>query len=213
MKSTTLQLRPRDKFTFERFHVGLNYNLQERLRSNQNVWLHGSPSVGKTHLANALLNEVPHTLLIDDPSYELAGSDRFELIIFDDIEQWLGKKDSELQLLTLYEQLQASEGRMVATARTSVNEQVIGIRDLKSRMRAFHQICVKPLPEEQKTDLLIALAKERGIALSQEVVDYMLKRIGRTQHDLLQALEVLDDTSIVEQRPVTIPFAKKALQL
>ncbi|MCY4144008.1 MAG: DnaA/Hda family protein [Gammaproteobacteria bacterium] len=213
MNQITLRLRPHEKQTFESFRIGLNDSLLDRLRSSNNVWLHGSRSVGKSHVVNALVNESTNAILVSEPSYDLSGLEQFSLVVFDDIEQWLGEKERELQFLGLYERLRSTTGRVVATASKQAARHEFALRDLESRMRAFHEVHLLALPEEQRIGLLGDMAADRGIEISQEVANFLLVRIGRSQHELLDTLEKLDDASAIDQRRLTIPFVKRALQL
>ncbi len=213
MNQVTLRLRPHQRQTFESFRIGLNDALLDRLRSSNNIWLHGSRSVGKSHVVNALVNESTNSILTSEPSYDLSGLEQFSLVVFDDIEQWLGDKEREEQILGLYERLRSTNGRVVATASKQAASQEFALRDLESRMRTFDEIHLQALPEQQRIELLRELAADRGIELAQEVADFLLVRIGRSQHELLDTLERLDDASAIDQRRLTIPFVKRALQL
>lgn len=213
LKESTLQLRPKEQFTFSRYRIGLNQQLFDCLSSPENLWLFGPPSIGKTHLAHALVSTSKNAILVDDPTYNLNGLDRFSLIVFDDIKQWIGERSVEAQLVGLYEQLSVFNGRIVVTSRFGVNETQFAVADLESRMRLFSRYELLPLPSEERIELFCDLAADRGIEISREIVEYLRTRIGRSQGDLLRALEILDDESIVKQRRITIPFIKQALQL
>lgn len=213
MKDITLRLRPHESRTFANFRVGLNGSLLDHVRSNRHIWLHGSRSVGKSHVAQALVGESRDAILISESSYELVGLDQFSLIVFDDIGQWLENKEGESQILGVYEQLRTSDGRLVVTATKPAAHQEFSLRDLESRMRVFQEVHLLPLPEHERVDLLLDLAANRGIEISQDVANFLLVRLGRSQHDLLEALDKLDDASVIQQRRITIPFAKRTLRL
>lgn len=213
MKDITLRLRPHERRTLANFRVGLNETLLDHVRSSSHIWLHGSPSVGKSHVAQALVGESQDAILICDSSYELVGLDQFSLVVFDDIGQWLENKERESQILGLYEQLRTTDGRLVVTATKPAVNQGFSLRDLESRMRTFQEIHLLPLPEQERVELLLDLAAGRGIEISHDVANFVLVRIGRSQHDLLEALDKLDDASLLQQRRITIPFAKRTLQL
>lgn len=213
MRESTLGLRPREQFTIAQYRFGINDNLLNILDSADNLWLFGSPSVGKTHLANAVVAGSKNGILVDNPSYELIGLERFSLIVFDNVEQWIGTRSLESQLVGLYEQLGANGGRMVVTSRRWVNEIDFVLADLESRMRLFSRYELQPLPVDERIRLFCDIAADRGIEITKEVSDFLEKRIGRSQDNLLATLDLLDHESIVEQRRITVPFIKKALEL
>ena len=53
----------------------------------------------------------------------------------------------------------------------------------------------------------------RGLYLPNEVAIFLLNRLPRDTHKLMEALDVLDKISLKEQRRLTIPFVKVALDL
>lgn len=213
LKESTLNLRPREQFTIAQYRIGINDGLLDILDSSDNLWLFGSPSVGKTHLANAVVAGSEDGILVDDPSYALIGLERFSLIVFDNVEQWIGTRSLESQLVGLYEQLGANGGRMIVTSRLWVNEIDFVLADLESRMRLFSRYELRPLPVDERIRLFSDIAADRGIEITKEVSEYLQKRIGRSQDNLLATLDLLDHKSIVEQRRITVPFIKKALKL
>lgn len=213
MKETTLELRPREQFTLARYRIGLNESLRDTLDSTHNLWLFGPPSVGKTHLANALVARSKNGILVDDPNYALLGLESFSLVVFDDVEQWIGNRSFESQLVGLYERLGATDGRIVVTSRRWINEIDFALKDLESRMRLFTRYELRPLPGDERIQLFIDIAADRGIEITKDVSEYLQKRIGRSQDNLLATLDLLDHESIIEQRRITVPFIKKALKL
>jgi len=56
-------------------------------------------------------------------------------------------------------------------------------------------------------------SNRRGLYLSDEVALFLLNRLPRDTHALMEALEILDKASLREQRRLTTPFVKEALGL
>ena len=55
-------------------------------------------------------------------------------------------------------------------------------------------------------------ADERGIFLSDEVMDFMLNRFSRDLGSLVQLLDQLDGYALQTQRAITIPLLKSMLE-
>jgi len=55
--------------------------------------------------------------------------------------------------------------------------------------------------------------RDAGCRLSDEVALFLLNRLPRDTHALMEALEILDKASLREQRRLTTPFVKEALGL
>jgi DnaA family protein len=61
--------------------------------------------------------------------------------------------------------------------------------------------------------LLQHRANRRGLYLSDDVALFLLNRLPRNSHQLMDALEKLDAVSMQEQRRLTTPFVKSVLEL
>ena len=60
--------------------------------------------------------------------------------------------------------------------------------------------------------MLRQAADARGVFLSDEVMDFMLKRFSRDLGSLMELLDLLDGYSLQTQRAVTIPLIKSMLE-
>ena len=222
-----LPLARHESSTFERFVVGANQELIDRLRRLERtfdcLWLFGDSGVGKTHLLQALCHEEPRASYIPareiDPTCGvgtdsmLDGYERFDVVSVDDVHSWLGTRDSELALVALYNRLLAREARLVLTADRSPLDVTFAIADLASRLRAAGCYRVAPLRDADKERLLINAGKYRGLELPPDVVHYLLQRVSRDQRELLSILDELDRSSLAAHRRITIPFVKETLCL
>ena len=204
--------------TFERFVVGDNGELVERLRADrtgaENTWLFGAPGLGKTHLLLACCRHHPDSAYI--PAADLSPADlddysRFQLVAIDDVPRWLGERRSEVALFDFYNRLQAAGARLVWSADRSPRECTFALPDLASRLCAAACYRIAPLADHDKARLLQAAARERGLVLGEDVVPYLLSHVGRGQGELLGTLERLDGSSLAAQRRITIPFVKEVL--
>ena len=68
------------------------------------------------------------------------------------------------------------------------------------------------LSEAELRTVLGQEALARGISLSAEVVDYLLRRFSRDLGSLMQLLEHLDRYALQTQRAITIPLVKSMLE-
>ena len=215
-----------ERSTFERFVVGANGELVERLRKRPSrfacCWLFGGTGVGKTHLLQAVCHNRPRASDIRagevDPADESAAADaslrayaQFECVAIDDVMRWIGNRAAEVALFHLYNQLLASGGELLLTADRSPLELNFALRDLASRFGAAACYRVAPLRDEDKAQLLASIAHQRGLQLSEDVVGYLLARVARDQRHLLEILDRLDRSSLAAQRRITIPFVRDVL--
>ena len=84
--------------------------------------------------------------------------------------------------------------------------------DLRTRLGGGHIFALQPLSEDECRGVLRREAQARGLVLSDEVVDFMLRRFSRDLGSLMQLLEHLDRYALQTQRAITIPLVKSMLE-
>jgi DnaA family protein len=72
---------------------------------------------------------------------------------------------------------------------------------------------LQPLTDKEKAEALKNHATERGMKLPDEVIAYCLRYLRRDLPTLMAVLDALDNWSLTEKKPVTVPMLKKLLQL
>jgi DnaA family protein len=90
----------------------------------------------------------------------------------------------------------------------------MGLRDdLATRLAWGLVYQLHPLNDAEKSLALKNHAKERGIRLPNEVVDYCLRYLRRDLSTLMATLDALDEWSLTTKKPVTVPMLRQLLQL
>ena len=84
--------------------------------------------------------------------------------------------------------------------------------DLRTRLGWGHVFQVKALGEAERRAVLRRAADERGVFLSDEVMDFMLNRFSRDLSSLMMLLDQLDAYALRTQRAITIPLIKSMLE-
>ena len=85
--------------------------------------------------------------------------------------------------------------------------------DLASRLSWGEIYHLNQLAEEQQIIVLQQKAHQRGIELPADTAYFLIKRVNRDMHTLINALIQLDKASLQAQRKLTIPFTKEILGL
>jgi DnaA family protein len=70
---------------------------------------------------------------------------------------------------------------------------------------------LKPLAEHDVIAALRCRAQARGLQLPEETAQYLLRSFPRDLPTLFALLDTLDTASLIEQRRLTVPFAKSVL--
>jgi len=83
---------------------------------------------------------------------------------------------------------------------------------LRSRLGWGHVFALQALGDEQRRAVVRREAEARGVALGEDVMDYMLKSFSRDLGSLMQLLDKLDSYALQTKRAITIPLIKTMLE-
>jgi DnaA-homolog protein len=102
--------------------------------------------------------------------------------------------------------------RPVLAAGSSAPADLLLREDLRTRLGWGHIFLMQPLGEAQSRAVLRQAADARGLFLSDEVMDYTLRRFSRDLGSLLALLDELDRYALQTQRAITIPLIRSMLE-
>lgn len=209
---------------FEAFHADashaalLHHLRHEARRRGQLTWLWGGNGVGKSHLLQAFCHEhadaiyLPADKLLDHEPGVLASLQGSELLVLDDIDALAGKPAWEEQLFALWRDVLTSGTAVLCAATLPPAQTAFALADLRSRLQLALVYEVRALADDGKAVVLVERARQRGIELKEEVVQFIMMRAPRNLHELLALLDQLDRQALAEQRRLTIPFVKECLR-
>ena len=183
------------------------------------IYLHGPRGSGKSHLLQASCHlagrDAQYLPLADLGGYPardvLQGMESLQLVCLDDLHAVLGRQDWELALFNLYNRARERGCRLLLAAQAAPRALALGLEDLRSRLAWGGVFQLNPANDEQKAAILVFRAAQRGIALGPEVANYIVARASRDMEALLALLDDLDHASLVEKRPLSIPFTRRVL--
>lgn len=213
---------------FDSFYRGANTEVVQQLLSlvpgarPPVVWLYGPPGAGKTHLLQALCaraGQLDHAAaywpLRDVASLHaelLTGCESLGFICLDDFEAVAGNAAWERAIFRLYTELEDHGGRLVIAAEGPPASMKIGLRDLASRLAAGTVLRLHALSDEAQMAALSLRAAQLGLELPPETAQFLLRRLPRDMTTLCDALDILDQASLVTQRRLTVPFVRGVLE-
>ncbi|HEX7044332.1 MAG TPA: DnaA regulatory inactivator Hda [Burkholderiales bacterium] len=222
-----LNLRLRDASSFENFLSGANREAVARLRAlvarppaipgSSTLFLWGERGSGKTHLleaacrAAAAAGEAPIYLPLGAPELTPAVLEAIEdasLICIDDLERVAGNDAWEAALFALYELSRTHGTRLVAAAAAPPARLGCARLDLATRLAWGPVYQLRALGDGEKLEAMRLRAANRGLELSDEVLNYILKRYPRDLASLFALLDRIDAAALARQRRVTIPFLR-----
>jgi len=185
------------------------------------VYLWGSAGSGKSHLLEAccgdgVMQGRPVAYLpLGGPQAQpdmLMGLAGIELVCIDDVDKVAGDREWEEAMFHLYNQAEQASCPMVLAASVAPRTPAWRLADLASRLTAAVVWRLRALDDDGRREALQMHARERGFALSDEVMIFLMKRLRRDMVSLSQFLDRLDHSSLAAQRRITIPFVKELLE-
>ncbi len=179
------------------------------LNSNDVVLLLGPKGTGKSHLAR-IWQKSHDALLFDATATNIAGLS-CKAIVWEDADrtQWDSKtQEAAFHLLNTIKEKQMA---FLITATTPPSAWPLTLADLRSRLLAL-PVAQMELPDDTLVaGLLLKHFKDRQLRVSEEVLNYIIPRIARDGFVIEQTVKQLDELSLANNRAITIPLVKSAL--
>jgi DnaA family protein len=179
-------------------------------RSPVPTYLWGMGGSGKTHLLRA----VQRALSEQGAGVGWLDAGVHTPAAFDD--QWAAVLLDDVQLYTAAQQQAAfnwfvnaqTHQRWVLAAGDVAPGELRLREDLRTRLGWGHLFSLQVLGEPDRRAVLRQAADERGVFLSDEVMDFMLTRFARDLGSLMELLDLMDGYSLQTKRAITIPLIK-----
>jgi chromosomal replication initiation ATPase DnaA len=171
--------------------------------------LYGPAGSGKSHLGHVFAarsgaRALDAAALATDRIPASLGDARAAMV--DDAE-----RASEEPLLHLYNLLVERRGHLLVIAREPPARWVIALADLRSRLLAAPAVAVREPDDALIGALLVKLFADRQLAVGDELVQYLVPRLERSFAAAAAAVAALDRAALAEQRPITVPLARRVL--
>ncbi len=188
------------------------------LRSPVPTYLWGEPGSGKTHLLQAVRSALAHQgvrvgWLDAAQLYPADFDDRWQVVVLDDCHLYTANQQAAAFNWFVNAQTPTSgTARWVLAAGAAPPSDLVLREDLRTRLGWGHVFQLQALSESERRAVLRRAADERGVFLSDEVMDFMLKRFSRDLSSLMMLLDQLDGYALRTQRAITIPLIKAMLE-
>ena len=171
----------------------------------------GAPSSGKSHLAS-IWKSKSNALSIDDTSLDVLDVrdllvDHKNVLIDNFDNSW-----KEEPLLHLYNLIQELGGSFIIISEQPVSQMDIKLRDLASRVSTMSTVELKLPDDEIIKGVMGKLFKDRQINVSNDVVNYLCRRMERSFKEVGRLVDRLDKISLSEKNTITLSLARRILQ-
>jgi len=144
----------------------------------------------------------------------------FDFLALDDLDLWLQSLSADSEqalyvaesfLFALFNYYKQYNKQLMLASKSVPSRLNIQLKDLESRLASGLLVTVAKLNDQEKNQVIRALAQLKGFLLDDDVSAFILKRSGRDLPNLLKILDKLDKASLIEKRKLTVPFVKKIL--
>lgn len=178
--------------------------------------LSGPPGAGKTHLAHVFAARVrasgavtafidPATLQVDALPV-LVGAAR--AVVVDE-----AARAPEQALLHLHNLVAERRGHLLIVAQEPPSRWPIALADLRSRLLAAPAVALSAPDDALLGAVLVKLFADRQVAVTADVIAYLVTRIERSFAAARETAAALDAAALAEMRPITVPLARRVLKL
>lgn len=225
-KQLPLRLNPQQVFRFDNFHFNqaeLKLALADLCESDKLnfVYLWGEKSAGKSHLLLATSEQsnlralyLPLAELVQSAAPEMLQSlEHLDLLCIDDLDAISGHADWQEAVFHCFNRMQVAGCKLLVSAQKNPANIELTLADLRSRMGTALVYQLDSLNDDDKRQALILQAQSRGLELSDDVANYLLRHHSRDMSLLMDLLLELDKASLAAQRRLTIPFVRPFLNV
>lgn len=184
------------------------------------IW--GPEGSGKTHLAQVWRErvaasgfppplEIAATALTQEsgPAERLDGARH--CVVEDADAAVPGDSAAERGLFHLYNHLAETGGAMLLTAREAPARWPVELDDLRSRLAAAPTGRLGPPDDALMAAVLVKLFADRQLRVGPQVIDWLLRHIGRSFAAARRAVATLDRAALDRRRNITVPLARDVL--
>ncbi|MEW6694648.1 MAG: DnaA regulatory inactivator Hda [Pseudomonadota bacterium] len=191
--------------------------LQGQPRAPLPIYLWGPAGSGKTHLLRAIAQALAargESVGWLDAATAHPGpfDDDWSVVLLDDVQRYTAEQQAVAFNWFVNAQSPAVGAQRAVLAAGDRPPADLALRDdLRSRLGWGHVFQLHPLDEPARRAVLRRAADARGVALSDEVMDFMLNRFARDLSSLMALLDRLDGYALRTQRAITVPLVRAML--
>ena len=177
--------------------------------------LYGPVASGKTHLG-AVWAEKSAAVCVKASSLQFDTvrdiADMADHIIIEDADGLIGNKVTETGLFHLYNIFKEEKKSFLLTMDEPPIRHDFEVKDLASRLRAAPNVAIREPDEDLLMAILVKTFNDRQIALSAEVLHYIIPRIERSFEAVRNLADQIDRQAMIEKRNITVPFIRDVMQ-
>ena len=183
------------------------------------IAIYGEPGCGKTHLAHIWQGKTGARFLTPSDILNLSPHDALgeaSAVILDNVEALFPKEanpDAAVEdwMFHFYNLVKEKNADLLFCSLRPPTQWAVRLPDLRSRLATILSIAINPPDEEALKAALFKLCSERGMVLSVEVGEYILRRVERSFDHIGSLVETLDKRTLSQHRQLTLGLVREVL--
>jgi DnaA regulatory inactivator Hda len=183
------------------------------------IAIYGEPGCGKTHLAHIWQEISGARFLTPSDTLNLSPQDaikNWKAFVLDDADT-LSERDTDTQMIPedwmfhFYNLVKENDADLLICSRQPPTLWGVKLPDLHSRLSTILSVAVNPPDEEALRAVLLKLCSERGMMLSVDIADYILRRVERSFDSIRNLVDTLDHKTLALHRQLTLGLVRDVL--
>jgi DnaA family protein len=213
MRQLILDLLPVSPPTLDNFVAGGNVEAVAALTawlagglSETSFCLYGESGCGRSHLLQAsafdYIDAEANPALKDVAEVGQLAIDNVDAL----------NADGQIALFNHFNRLKMAGGQLLTAAMQPPLHLALR-EDLRTRLGSGLIYRLQALSDAEKAGAIAAQARERALKLSPEAINYLLRHAPRDMRTLSMLVVALDQYTLEQKRPVTLPLLRELLNL
>lgn len=172
----------------------------------------GPQGCGKTHLADVWQTQSGAKVLTADGLAKLDIEEISAAAAHPVVIENVGPGLKEDALLHLYNLVQESRGSLLLTSLTPPGGWNLSLRDLASRLGTIPVARIAEPDDALFAALVIKLFSDRQLAVTPEVIHYIVQRLERSFAEARRFVTRLDNSALARKRKITISLLREVFR-
>lgn len=167
--------------------------------------LSGPSGSGKTHLAHVWA-ALGGAQIVEAASLKV--EDTAAALVVENVDK-IG--NNEAALFHVYNEMNANGGALLLTGQSAPSRWNLSLPDLRSRLQSVPVVALEAPDDALLSMLLAKLFDDRQLPVSPKVIDYLLKRVGRSYEEVNTLVKALDKAALAAGKPLSVRFVSTFL--
>ena len=169
----------------------------------------GPSGCGKTHLANVWAHN-NEAIFIEKLNEDIFFKKSIKKYIFEDLNNL--DNFSEVDLFHLLNIIKETKSYLLFTSKIHPSKIPWKLKDLSSRIKTIFCISINAPDEILIKKLIKKLFEDRQLFISDDLINFSLKRIERSFKSVYKFVEIIDNASLSNNKPLTKSLIKEFLK-